>query len=145
MLASEVLSVGIAVLCINLWEEAAWAGFFQTRLERDHNVFVAAVLTAVPFSAVHLPLRVIAGEATTWGGLAFAFLGLMIFVPIIRILFGCVLRGARDSVRLTTTALTVVVLLALRRHLARRRRAASDAGDHSGWTEAGAVDVEDRP
>ena len=40
----------------NLWEETAWAGVMQTRLERRHNIFVAAVLTAIPFGFIHLPL-----------------------------------------------------------------------------------------
>jgi membrane protease YdiL (CAAX protease family) len=34
-------------LLINLWEEAAWAGFLQTRLERRHNFFLAALLTGI--------------------------------------------------------------------------------------------------
>jgi uncharacterized protein len=34
----------INFILVNLWEETAWAGVMQTRLERRHNVFVAAVL-----------------------------------------------------------------------------------------------------
>jgi membrane protease YdiL (CAAX protease family) len=29
----EVLGIAVAFLLVNLWEEAAWAGFLQTRLE----------------------------------------------------------------------------------------------------------------
>lgn len=42
---------------INIWEEATWAGFFQTHLERRHNFFLAAALTGLPFTAVHMPYR----------------------------------------------------------------------------------------
>jgi uncharacterized protein len=41
---------------VNLWEETAWAGVVQTRVERRHNIFAAAALTAVPFGFIHLPL-----------------------------------------------------------------------------------------
>ena len=46
----------INFILVNLWEETAWAGVMQTRLERRHNIFVAAALTAVPFGFIHLPL-----------------------------------------------------------------------------------------
>jgi membrane protease YdiL (CAAX protease family) len=46
----------INFILVNLWEETAWAGVMQTRLEQRYNIFVAAVLTAVPFGFVHLPL-----------------------------------------------------------------------------------------
>jgi Type II CAAX prenyl endopeptidase Rce1-like len=45
----------INLILVNLWEETAWAGVMQTRLERRHNIF-AAVLTALPFGFIHLPL-----------------------------------------------------------------------------------------
>lgn len=105
-LGAELVSAGIALCCINLWEETAWAGFLQTRLERTHTLVVAAVLTAVPFSAVHLPLRVVSGEITTPGGLAAGFLGLMVLTPVIRVLFGGLLRGGRGSILLVAVAHT---------------------------------------
>jgi membrane protease YdiL (CAAX protease family) len=43
----------INFILVNLWEETAWAGVMQTRLARRHNIFVAAVLTAVPFGFIH--------------------------------------------------------------------------------------------
>jgi membrane protease YdiL (CAAX protease family) len=46
----------INFILVNLWEETAWAGVMQTRLERRHNIFVAAALTAIPFGFIHLPL-----------------------------------------------------------------------------------------
>ena len=56
VLIKQVGLIMLAVVVINLWEETVWAGFFQTRLEARFNFVVAAVLTALPFAGVHLPL-----------------------------------------------------------------------------------------
>jgi membrane protease YdiL (CAAX protease family) len=42
VLVNQLLSILLAVVVINLWEETAWAGFFQTRLESRYNIVVAA-------------------------------------------------------------------------------------------------------
>ena len=42
----------INFILVNLREETAWAGVMQTRLERRHNIFVAAALTAVLFGFI---------------------------------------------------------------------------------------------
>src|SRR5215212_2870070 len=52
VLWQELLGILVAWLLINLWEEAAWAGFLQTRLERRHNFLLAALLTGIPFAAI---------------------------------------------------------------------------------------------
>jgi uncharacterized protein len=52
----------INFILVNLWEETAWAGVMQTRLERRHNIFVAAALTALPFGFIHLPLAFLVSE-----------------------------------------------------------------------------------
>ena len=96
----ELLGIAIAFLVINLWEEAAWAGFLQTRLERRHNFFVAALLTGIPFAAVHMPLQVISGEVRTAVDFAVGFALLGVLVIIVRSLFGMVMRGAANSVLL---------------------------------------------
>lgn len=100
VLAGEVVGIAVAFLLINLWEEAAWAGFLQTRLEQRHNFFVAAALTAIPFAAVHMPLRVITGEVGSAVDLAVNFAALAVFSVIVRSLFGMVLRGAGNSLLL---------------------------------------------
>ena len=85
-------------LLVNLWEETAWAGFLQTRLERRHNLLVAALITAVPFGFAHWPLAFF-GEVTV----ASAALGLVPYLvlgAIFRPLIGVFLRGSRDSVLL---------------------------------------------
>jgi membrane protease YdiL (CAAX protease family) len=105
-IAGEALSIAVALFLVNLWEEAAWAGFLQTRLERRHNFFVAAALTAIPFAAVHMPLRIVTGEATTPHTAGIAFLGLLAFSLLVRSLFGMVLRGAANSILLAAATHT---------------------------------------
>jgi uncharacterized protein len=97
VLTGEVVSIAIAILLVNIWEETAWAGFFQTRLERRHNFYIAALLTAIPFAAIHMPLQVINGMTQPLD-LAVQFMLLVIFSFIFRSLLGTVLRGAGDSV-----------------------------------------------
>ncbi len=106
VIVREVLSITIALLLVNLWEETAWAGFLQSRLEHRHNFFVAAALTAIPFAAVHVPLRIINGQATTPQSAGIAFLVLLVFSFLIRTLFGMVLRGATNSILLAATTHT---------------------------------------
>jgi membrane protease YdiL (CAAX protease family) len=100
VLGREILGVTAALLIVNLWEEAVWAGFLQTHLERRHSFLVAAALTAVPFAAVHLPLRVVTGEISSAIDLAVNFGLLLVLGLLVRPLFGMVLRGARNSVLL---------------------------------------------
>ena len=42
----------------NLWEEAAWMGFVQARLQARYPVLVAAVITGFLFMLQHVPLMV---------------------------------------------------------------------------------------
>ena len=97
VLVNEVVSVAVAFLFVNLWEETAWSGFLQTRLERGHSFIVAAFLTAIPFGAIHLPLKIINGT-TSAGELAQAFVLYLVLGLIVRPLFGIILRGTDDSV-----------------------------------------------
>jgi membrane protease YdiL (CAAX protease family) len=96
----EVVGIAVALLLINLWEEAAWAGFVQTRLERRHSFFVAAALTGIPFAAIHMPLQVITGETRSAWDFAVNFTLLAVLVIIVRSLFGMVMRGAANSLLL---------------------------------------------
>jgi CAAX protease family protein len=86
----------INLLLVNLWEETTWAGVMQTRLERRHNVFVAALITAVPFGFAHLPL-VFLGDFTV-GWVAIALGAYVALGVLLRPLAGLTMRGARDSV-----------------------------------------------
>jgi len=100
VLAGEVLGIAVAFLLVNLWEETAWTGFLQTRLERRHTFLLAAALTAIPFAAVHLPLRVITGEITSPASLAANLAQLLVLGLVVRPLFGMVQRGAANSLLL---------------------------------------------
>jgi membrane protease YdiL (CAAX protease family) len=84
------------LLLVNLWEETAWAGFLQTRLEHRHNLFVAGLITAVPFAFAHLPLALFTDF--TAGSLAGSLLLYLILGVLVRPMLGVVLRGTRDSV-----------------------------------------------
>jgi membrane protease YdiL (CAAX protease family) len=100
VLAGEIVGIAVAFLLVNLWEETAWTGFLQTRLERRHTFVVAAALTAIPFAAVHLPLRVITGEITSPASLAANLTLLLVLGLVVRPLFGMVQRGAANSLLL---------------------------------------------
>ena len=99
-LAREALATVVALLMINVAEEVSWAGFLQTRLERRHTLFVAAVITAVPFALAHVPIRVIAGDISGIGDVLPQVVMLLVLCILIRTLLGAVLRGAANSVLL---------------------------------------------
>lgn len=85
------MSLLTAVLLIHLWEETVWAGFLQTRLERRHSLTVAALITAVPFAAIHLPLLLI-GE-TSLQGLLIGVAKLLALGVGMRLMVGVFLRA----------------------------------------------------
>jgi len=85
----------INFILVNLWEETAWAGVMQTRLERRHNIFVAAALTAVPFGFIHLPLAFL--SEITLASLLISLAAYILLGLFLRPLVGVVLRGSRDS------------------------------------------------
>jgi membrane protease YdiL (CAAX protease family) len=87
--------LAVNFLLVNLWEETAWAGFLQTRLEHRHNLFVAALITAVPFAFAHLPLAMFTD--VTPGSLASSLLLYLILGVLVRPMLGVLLRGTRDS------------------------------------------------
>lgn len=86
------LTVVFGALLGNIWEELAWTGFLQQRLTDERGPFAAAMLTAVPFGLIHLPL---AFEADGLGGtsvrdLALAWALLLAAAPFFRYLVGLV-------------------------------------------------------
>jgi membrane protease YdiL (CAAX protease family) len=93
LLNYAVVQVLPAVLIINLWEETGWAGFLQTRLEKRHGLIFAAILTAVPFALVHVPLLFAHDDPVL------ASAGVLLLTAVLhRLLFGLVLRGTAGSV-----------------------------------------------
>jgi CAAX protease family protein len=94
-LAGAAFSIVTAVALVHLWEETVWAGFFQGRLEQRHGFLAAAVLTALPFTGVHVPLQFI-GDTTI--GSALVQIGLLLVLAVvIRLLVGAIVHAASGS------------------------------------------------
>ncbi len=96
--AGQLLQLGINLFLVNLWEETAWSGVVQTRLERRHSLPVAALLTAVPFALVHWPLSLFGSP--TVSSVALALVGYLVLCGLFRPMLAVFLRGSRDSVLL---------------------------------------------
>jgi uncharacterized protein len=96
VLIKQLGSIALAVVVINLWEETVWAGFFQTRLEARFNFVVAAVVTALPFAGVHVPLLLLNNVSAR--SVLIGIAGLLILGIVVRLLMGVMLRAASDSV-----------------------------------------------
>jgi uncharacterized protein len=97
VLIKQLGSIALAVVVINLWEETVWAGFFQTRLEARFNFVVAAVVTALPFAGVHVPLLLLNNHVSARSVLI-GIAGLLILGIVVRLLMGVMMRAALDSV-----------------------------------------------
>ena len=84
----------------NLWEEIAWAGFAQTRLTERHGVLRGALLTAVPFALIHLPLAYEEHglHGTSLGDAAVTWAVLILSAPFFRYLLGVTLAATGGSV-----------------------------------------------
>ena len=83
-------------LVFNLWEELGWAGFLQSRLMARHGLLVAAVLTAVPFAVIHIPLY-FEGDPS-WRQVGSGLALLFAIAPVYRYLIGMHLLDARGSI-----------------------------------------------
>lgn len=83
-------------LLLNLWEEAAWGGFAQSRLTARHGLLVGALLTAAPFAAIHVPL-LFAG-AWTWREVGVNLALLFGLAPCYRYLLGMHLLDTGGSI-----------------------------------------------
>lgn len=73
-------------LILNIFEETAWQGLVQRHLTQHHGALKAAMITAVPFAAIHLPLSFV-GDVTmveALGATALVFL----FAPAMRLVMG---------------------------------------------------------
>jgi membrane protease YdiL (CAAX protease family) len=57
--AAFAFVTGLAIVpLINLWEETGWMGFVQTRLQDRYGALRAALVSAVFFALLHLPLHI---------------------------------------------------------------------------------------
>jgi uncharacterized protein len=100
LVVSQLTLLFVNFIVTNLWEETAWTGVFQTRLEERHNWLVAAILTAIPFAAMHLPLQFFLNQPVTSGSLAAAFGLYLILGLLVRPLLAVFRRGTGDSILL---------------------------------------------
>jgi uncharacterized protein len=100
LVVSQLTLLFVNFIVTNLWEETAWTGVFQTRLEERHNWLVAAILTAIPFAAMHLPLQFFLDQPVTSGSLAAAFGLYLILGLLVRPLLAVFRRGTGDSILL---------------------------------------------
>lgn len=98
LVIGQMVSLLINLFIINLWEETAWTGFFQTRLERRYGVFIAAAITAVPFGVVHTPLAFFNDELPSAAEILVTFVFFVILGLIVRPLLGVLRRGTLDSI-----------------------------------------------
>ena len=99
-LASQLMLLLVNFIVINLWEEMAWTGLFQTRLEERHNWLIAALLTAIPFAAIHLPLPFFLDQPVTVASLAAAFGLYLLLGLLVRPMLAVFRRGTGDSLLL---------------------------------------------
>ena len=86
----------IGALALNLWEETAWGGFFQTRLMAEHGLLRSAALTALPFAVVHIPLS-FEGD-WTWSEAGLGLATVFLAAPFYRYLLGMHLLDTRGSI-----------------------------------------------
>ena len=99
-LASQLMLLLVNFVVINLWEEVAWTGLAQTRLEERHNWLIAALLTAIPFAAIHLPLQFFLDGPVTVASLAAAFGLYLLLGLLVRPMLAVFRRGTGDSLLL---------------------------------------------
>jgi len=83
----------------NLWEEMVWGGFIQGRLMAARGLLVGSLLTAVPFSLMHLPLafEVNGWKGTTWHDAIVDWGLILLAAPFLRCLIGTLLVDTGGS------------------------------------------------
>ena len=100
LVVSQLTLLLVNFIVTNIWEETAWTGVVHTRLEERHNWFVAAMLTAIPFAAMHLPLQFFLDQPVTLGSLGVAFGVYLLLGLLVRPLLAVFRRGTGDSLLL---------------------------------------------
>ncbi len=73
-LASGLLHLAVVWTTVNLWEEVAWTGFVQARLQARHRPLVAALITSPFFTLQHLSLTIDGTEAQSSTLMAIMFI-----------------------------------------------------------------------
>jgi uncharacterized protein len=81
-----VFTLVVGALFLNIFEETAWQGLVQRHLAHRHGQLRAALLTAIPFAALHLPLSLV-GDVTA-GEVAVAAALIVVMAPAMRYVMG---------------------------------------------------------
>jgi membrane protease YdiL (CAAX protease family) len=87
--------VVLQVLSTNLWEEGLWSGFVQVRLMQRHKLLTAALLTAVPFVLLHVPVTF---QNVSVGGGLVQLAALVCLAPFLRYLAGVLLADTGGNI-----------------------------------------------
>jgi membrane protease YdiL (CAAX protease family) len=105
--AAEPLSLGLvggaalgfasSLLVVNLWEEMAWAAFFQRRAMSRWGYVAGSLVTAAMFAAVHLPLG-LAGARSSAAGAVQGVVTLVVTGIGLRLLIGAFDAWTKGSV-----------------------------------------------
>jgi membrane protease YdiL (CAAX protease family) len=88
------------LLTANLWEELSWSGVVQSRLTVRYGLLRGALLTAVPFGLMHLPLafETDGWAGTTWHEALVNTAWLLLALPFFRYLAGVLLSDTKGSI-----------------------------------------------
>ncbi|MFB9320015.1 CPBP family intramembrane glutamic endopeptidase [Cryptosporangium minutisporangium] len=94
------VAVVFGALLGNVWEELAWTGYLQSRLADRHGWLLGALLTAVPFGLIHLPMAFEEHglTGTGVGEVAIAWGALVAVAPFFRVLLGVAYERTGRSV-----------------------------------------------
>jgi membrane protease YdiL (CAAX protease family) len=76
----------VGALILNVWEESAWGGFFQSRMMARRGLIAGALITSIPFVVIHIPLQ-FEGD-WTWSSAATNVAVLFLVTPFYRLLVG---------------------------------------------------------
>jgi membrane protease YdiL (CAAX protease family) len=89
----------LGAITANLWEETVWSGFIQQRLTVRYGLLRGALLTAVPFALIHLPLafETRGWSGTTWSDVGITWSVLVLAAPFLRYLIGTLLADTGGS------------------------------------------------
>jgi uncharacterized protein len=91
-----VSTIIVGAFILNVWEEAAWGGFAQSRLMARHGLLVGSLLAAPLFVAIHIPLLFESGW--TWSEVGAGLALLVVAAPVYRYQLGMHLLDTKGSI-----------------------------------------------
>jgi membrane protease YdiL (CAAX protease family) len=97
LVQGAAVSFASSLFIVNLWEEMAWAAFFQRRAMARWGYLRGSLVTAVLFAAVHLPLA-LAGARTSVAAAVEGVVSLFVAGVGMRLLIGAFDAWTKGSV-----------------------------------------------